>query len=57
MIFNSNMNSIVSAVARLMPLLAVAIVACSEEIQLPGGDTAGWNETDRTFAYIRPEDA
>lgn len=57
MIFNSNMNSIVSAVARLMPLLAVAIVACSEEIQLPGGDTAGWNETDRSFGYLRRADA
>lgn len=57
MIFRIDKNAIVSAAARFMPLLAVAMVACSEEIQLPGGDTAGWNETDRSFGYLRRSDA
>ena len=53
MIFKTDKNSIVSAAARLIPLLAVAMAACSEEIQIPGGDTQGWNETDRSFGYLR----
>lgn len=57
MIFRIDKNAIVSAAARFMLLLAVAMVACSEEIQLPGGDTAGWNETDRSFGYLRRSDA
>lgn len=55
--FNIDKKSIVSAFVHLLPLLAVAMVACSEDIELRGGDTSGWDETDSSFGYLRRSDS